>query len=81
MTNLEAKAIIEANAVPVFPLQIAYQDWLTAIHMAEEALDKQIPKKPAVNMAEYGVCPTCGRSIDTDYCIYCGQALDWSEED
>lgn len=51
-----------------------------AIDMAIEALEKQIPKKPAVNMAEYGVCPTCGRSIDTDYCIYCGQAIDWSEE-
>lgn len=46
MTNPEAKAIIEANAVPIFPLQIAYQDWLTAMHMAIEALEKQIPKKP-----------------------------------
>ena len=41
MTNAEAKAIIEANAVPIFPLQIVYQDWLTAIHMAEEALKNQ----------------------------------------
>ena len=41
MTNAEAKAIIEANAVPVFPLQIDYQDWLEAITMAAEALTTQ----------------------------------------
>ena len=72
MTNPEAKAIIEANAVPVFPLQIEYQDWLTAIHMAEEALDKQIPKKVVTRtlyneywQREYTirVCPVCG--VDT----------------
>lgn len=82
MTNAEAKAIIEANAVPIFPLQIVYQDWLTAIHMAEEALEKQIPKKP-----NKLTCPRCGfNRIDNSwwvftYCPDCGQAIDWSEED
>lgn len=52
-----------------------------ACEIAVKDMEKQIPKKPAVNMAEYGVCPTCGRSIDTDCCIYCGQRIDWSEED
>lgn len=82
MTNAEAKAIIEANAVPIFPLQIVYQDWLTAIHMAEEALDKQIPKKPVeLN------CPRCRfNGIDNswwvfNFCPECGQRIDWSEED
>ena len=87
MTNPEAKTIIEANAVPVFPLRIAYQDWLTAIHMAEEALDKQIPKKPIksdreIRYCEVWKCPSCGfewSSRVVDFCYKCGQAIDWSE--
>ena len=31
MTKEEAKVIFEKNAVPVFPLQIEYQDWLAAM--------------------------------------------------
>lgn len=80
MTNAEVKAILESNAVPIFPLQIAYQDWLTAIHMAEEALEKQIPKKPVeLN------CPRCRfNGIDNswwvfNFCPECGQRIDWSE--
>ena len=46
MTKEEAKVIFKKNAVPVFPLQIEYQDWLTAMDIVSEALDKQIPKKP-----------------------------------
>ena len=87
MTNPEAKAIIEANAVPIFPLQIVYQDWLTAIHMAEEALDKRIPMKPIyTNERTVTRCPICKAihlrcmpSVEVDYCSRCGQALDWSE--
>lgn len=87
MTNQEAKAILKANAVPVFPLRIVYQDWLTAIHMAEEALDKQIPRKPIyTNKGTVMRCPICKAihfhclpSIEVDYCSRCGQALDWSE--
>lgn len=44
MTNTEAKAIIKDNAVQVFPSQVSYRDWLTAIHMAEEALENRTPK-------------------------------------
>ena len=87
MIREEAKAIIEANAVPVFPLQIEYQDWLTAIHMAEEALDKRIPKKSLyTNKGTVTRCPVCEAihlrcisSVEVDYCERCGQALDWSE--
>lgn len=41
MTSQEAKAILEANAVPAFPQQIDCLDWLTAMDMASEALEKQ----------------------------------------
>ena len=66
MTNAEAKAIIEANAVPVFPLQIEYQDWLTAMNIVSEALEKQIPKKPNYVPDDdtcvyyHWECPECG---------------------
>ena len=89
MTNAEAKAIIEANAVPVFPLQIEYQDWLTAMNIVSEALEKQIPKKPLyTNKGTVTRCPVCEAihlrcisSVEVDYCERCGQAIDWSEED
>ena len=42
-----------------------------------EALEKQIPKTPYAETAFYGACPSCSRTIDTDYCEYCGQAIDW----
>ena len=88
MTKEEAKVIFEKNAVPVFPLQIEYQDWLTAMGMVTEALEKQIPKKPInYDSVPHSRCPVCNNSIkvfedahEYHYCLYCGQALDWSEE-
>lgn len=63
-----------------------------ALHIAVEALEKQIPKKPIFWENKYYFsptpnddwgyeCPCCGnREIDypEHHCI-CGQALDWSE--
>lgn len=87
MTKEEVIKIVNENAVPVFPLQIEYQDWLTAMAVVREALEKQIPKKP-VNNHEYKwfECPTCGLIVGTYYSIEekhhckCGQAIDWSDE-
>ena len=62
---------------------------------AIKALEKQIPK-PVVDrnvikgfygqpLYIYGNCPNCGcvrlRSTDTDYCVACGQKLDWQVHD
>lgn len=59
--------------------------------IAIKALEKQIPK-PVVDLGVvkdfhekplyiYGDCPNCGcmrlRSTDTNYCVACGQKLDW----
>lgn len=59
--------------------------------IAIKALEKQIPK-PVINREVIkdfnekplyicGDCPNCGcvrlRSSDTDYCVTCGQKLDW----
>ena len=56
----------------------------------DEALEKQIPKKPIksdrqeiIYTLEYD-CPTCGRSFTgtgfADYCYHCGQAIDWGDD-
>lgn len=88
MTKEEVIKIVKENAVPVFPLQIEYQDWLTAMGMVTEALEKQIPKKPMyTNEGTVTRCPVCEAihfhclpSLEVDYCERCGQAIDWSEE-
>lgn len=50
---------------------------LLALDMAIEALEKQIPKKKK----KRNECPECGYSYAfEEYCPYCGQALDWSDE-
>ena len=62
-----------------------------AVKTATAALEKQIPKKPlwVENSIEYN-CPGCGQycgyvdtlSWDTPrFCVECGQALDWTEEE
>lgn len=61
-----------------------------ALHMAYQAIEKQIPKKPTnINyiIRPYGVVDlkpfmatcTCGKFVTahSDYCQYCGQTLDW----
>ena len=62
-----------------------------ALDMAIKALEKQIPKKvveiniPNTYYSKAGIryeCPTCHKINyykETDHCILCGQALDWSE--
>ena len=44
----------------------------TALEMAIQALEKQVPKKPIVKTSYI-----CGKKY---YCSECGQALDWSDE-
>lgn len=52
-----------------------------------EALEKQIPKKPELDVSdgEYSIflCPTCKRIFCIDepqICDKCGQAIDWSDD-
>ena len=71
-----------------------YQDiFIESLDMAIQALEKQIPKKVVPrHIRKYdgfddGECPTCGNSVLRDgfsndvYCDYCGQKLDWSDEE
>ena len=58
----------------------------TALTLAIEALEKQIPKKVTEDEA-FGQCPVCGYTFNSElvneydikYCPFCGQALDFSE--
>lgn len=46
------------------------------------ALEKQLPKKPALKRKAYGgimVCPICEVSDYGKYCRHCGQKIKWSE--
>ncbi len=64
--------------------------------LIDDALEKQTPKKPTIygdGVGDDGEiiydsydCPSCGVSYELDYdkhdyCLTCGQALDWSESD
>lgn len=73
-----AKAILESgtgkSAKTGFELMM-FDVYTTAL----EAIEKQIPKKPYAETEFYGACPSCGRTIDTEFCQYCGQAIAWSE--
>lgn len=50
-------------------------------HAVIKALEKQIPKKP-IKYKDEIVCPSCKTLVGSaPYCRYCGQALDWGEEE
>lgn len=63
------------------------------MNIAIKALEKQIPKKPIekdigkLKISDTAFCPICDNPVikdETDnyeqaYCCYCGQALDWSD--
>ena len=56
--------------------------------MAISALEKQIPKKPIEKSPWVYHCPSCDSQDIEDvfikkfnFCLDCGQALDWSDND
>ena len=56
---------------------------IEALNMAQEALEKQILKKPQPSDGYEGKCKCGAMFLDrsTNYCGNCGQRLDWSEKD
>ena len=59
-----------------------------AMNLAIEALEKRIPKKPIERfMLSYdidaGVCPLCNVGVheEMNFCSYCGQAIDWEDDE
>ena len=82
MTNEEA--IKNINALNTVCSQKDFYDaeFESALALAIEAIEKQIPKKP---YWEHGVwhCKSCGLYIfnDESFCPVCGQAIDWSDDE
>lgn len=64
------------------------ETYFEAQKMAIEALEKQTPKKLRLTTSQK-MCSSCGKQITSigctkpryNYCKYCGQRIDWSEED
>lgn len=63
------------------------KDYEEALEIGIQALEKQIPKKPISydDCEQFVIRCTCGKCTDTrffhGYCTWCGQKLDWSDED
>ncbi|MCQ2507257.1 MAG: hypothetical protein MJ097_00540 [Dorea sp.] len=58
------------------------------IDTVKRTLEKQIPKKPYYCKTSGGqnghMCSNCHRILDSGYpqhCEFCGQAIDWSDEE
>lgn len=73
------------EAIKTIQVAIAEVEWeypmnySVAFETAIKALKKQIPRKP-VEVRNEIVCPTCKTLVGSSpYCRYCGQALDWSD--
>lgn len=62
-----------------------HEEYVKALKMAINALEKQIPKKVKVEKRSKDlsvlVCPICSKPslVGMSYCRFCGQRLDWSE--
>ena len=79
-TELERAYRCDADLAP---------DYIEALKLAVEALEKQIPKKPLeqryvnyeIENELIGHCPSCRIKWDVSfwqrYCSNCGQKLDW----
>lgn len=60
------------------------QEQISALKLAVEALEKQIPRKPKLDndngIYETEHCPNCNRKLfPNEHHCKCGQALDWSD--
>lgn len=74
---------------------LVYRNRKLYAELAIDALEKQIPKKPALEGDGYAdghlvydtwICPKCEERYEVDYdeydyCPKCGQAIDWSVAD
>ena len=79
------RVILDPYDYPFGEKSKCYQYDLEAINRAIEALEKQIPKKPYDTVH----CPLCKIEVELQpidieqvtYCLHCGQAIDWSDDE
>lgn len=60
------------------------EEYMQALQMGEDALEKQIPKKPREDTFGW-YCPICNHYFDprawkSAYCGRCGNKLDWESD-
>ena len=86
MTANEAIKMLEIQK-PAYGCKEYQKPLMYAYEMAIKALEKQIPKKPISydDCEQFVIRCTCGKCTDTrffhGYCTWCGQKLDWSDEE
>lgn len=76
------KALELLNDVEFAEKYQGVQEYTEMLVVCKEALEKQIPKKPQLDKCYK--CPNCNSHIfhvfdNEKCCMYCGQALDWSD--
>ena len=80
--NVTTYVLMECENMPIQVIK--------ALDIMRECTEKQIPKKPKDIDEEYGafVCSSCGSVISSlndmtvhQYCLICGNAIDWLEEE
>ena len=84
MTYEDAIKILELNSI----CSPKATEFKKAVEIANNAIEKQIPKKPIGRHTSYK-CPVCDRRVRSGkgsssfgvdcFCQKCGQALDWSD--
>ena len=84
----------EAKSMGCNEIKALYNIPLKNMEMIVQALEKQIPKKPTYEGDGYAdghlvydtwICPCCETRYEVDYeeydyCLHCGQKIDWSDE-
>lgn len=85
MTTQEAIEAIQVEGLEIKGKARRFQEFFEGLVIAEEALEKQIPKKPNIHEGFMTVarCPVCNEitAFKNEYCSGCGQKLDWSKRD
>lgn len=97
LTKEEARVVIECMLTDMVgeyadkEMPIGVKRTFDALETAEEALEKQMPKKPShrihANIFHCGNDKECDANFSKvsdkhslfRYCPFCGQAIDWSE--
>ena len=87
--KFKAEVVLANSNTESVWLKAGVEATITALTMAVEALEKQIPKKPVnYDSVPHSRCPVCNNAVKVfedahkhHYCLYCGQRLDWEEED
>ena len=84
MTHQELVKKLKSEAAEIGSLDKEEKELLS---MIVDALETRIPKKPIERfMLSYdidaGVCPLCSVGVheETNFCSYCGQAIDWKDD-